>query len=175
MEIARWNLERLTSGEEAALRRAAGSGEFDAAAWRAFYRVDGGDEKGADERFAALCMSCLWRRTDEVTVKPMEECLRLLCWEDTNGEHTLKNGMAKRVDVLLDTNCSADGFFQGKLLNLVKMIRADGRYKPDFEQLAEDMRHWNSPDRWVQRRWLRTIYRNDKSDEQTEGEENHDA
>ena len=167
-EKQKWDLDRLTNGEYAALRRAAGSGEFDAAAWRAFYKVDFLGEKGEDERFTALCMSCLWRRTDVPTVLPMEECLRNLCLQKGDDGKSF----AKRIDALLETGWSRDGYFQGKLLNLVKIIRSDGRFKPDFEKLADDLCKWNYDSRSVQRHWLSVIYqnRNDANEEEHEND-----
>lgn len=178
MEIERWDLSRLTTGEYAALRRAAGTTDFDVAAWRAYYKVDV-PRKDEDERFTALCMSCLWRIEDEVTVLPMEECLRHVCWENMDGKSELRESMARRVEALLETRYSNDGYFQGKLLSLVKIIRSDGRrFKPDFEKLADDLRWWNNENRSVQRKWLRTIYHKiDENDENdgTEEDTNHDA
>ena len=170
-EKQKWDLNRLTNGEYAALRRAAGSDEFDAAAWRAFYKVDFQGEKGANERFAALCMSCLWRRTDSVTVLPMEECLRNLYLD--KGESG--KSFAGRVDALLETRWSPDGYFQGKLLNLVKIIRSDGRFKPDFEKLADDLRKWNYDSRAVQRRWVNVIYQSRKDTDENKEENENDA
>ena len=175
LEERKWDLEKLTSGEYAALRRAAGSVEMDVAAWRAFYKVDHQGDAGANERFTALCMSCLWRLTDDVTPLSIEECLRNLCWETVDGKYSLREGMAKRVDALLETRWSQDGYFQGKLLNLVKIIRTDGRYKPKFEQLADDLRKWNYESRTVQRRWLCKIYQNLSEEDATKEENEHDA
>lgn len=166
----KWDLDRMSNGEYAALRHAAGSVEFDAAAWRAFYKVDFLGEKGANERFTSLCMSCLWRKTDHPIILSMEECLRRICLE--KGEDG--NSFARRVDALLETRCSWDGYFQGKLLNLVKIIRSDGRFKPDFEKLADDLCKWNYDSRSVQRRWLNTIYQNVKNTNETEEETEND-
>ena len=171
-----WDLEKLTNGEYAALRRAAGSVEMDVAAWRAFYKVDHLGDTGANERFTALCMSCLWWPTDENEILPMEKCLRNLCWETVNGKYSLREGFARRVDALLETRWSQDGYFQGKLLNLVKIIRSDDRrFKPDFELLADDLRKWNYDSRTVQRRWLRTIYQNTSEDDAIKEENENDA
>ena len=42
---------------------------------------------------------------------------------------------------------------------------------PDFEVLAEDLVYWNHPDRYIQRKWLRTICSNNYQTNNNEEEE----
>lgn len=155
-----WQLERLTTGEQTSLKRSAGTLELNVAALRAFYKADTCREKSWEEqRYAAMCMECLWAPEDETSPLPMEECLKRMCWED----NTLNEALSHRIDAMLETPWGEDGFLLGKMLNLVRMIRGRGGMKPDFEQLAKDLRYWNGTKRLVQRRWLKTIYRNQES------------
>lgn len=170
-ERRKWDLTRLNSGEYAALRSAAGSAELNVPARRAFYKVDHLGQRGEEQRFYALCMSCLWRPTDEYSELPMQECLKYLCRVKADGQWTIHEGMARRVDALLETPSRDKNYFLGKLLNLVKLIKSDVRYrhKPDFEALAEDLQKWDCENRKVQRKWLRTIYQ--QIEDEKDGEE----
>ena len=153
-----WQLDRLSKGEHTALKRAAGTLKLNAPALRAFYKADLCREQAWEsKRYAAMCMACLWDAQDQTSVVSMEECLKSLCWVD--GE--LQAGVVRRVDAMLETRWGDDDYLIGKLLNLVRMIRAKGMLRPDFQQLARDLRCWNYEDRRVQRRWLRTIYKNE--------------
>ncbi len=151
-----WRLKRLNTSERIALKRAAGTLALNASAQHAFYKADLCREQGWEQiRYAALCMVCLWGDHDALPVLPMEECLGRMCWE--GGQERL----ARRIEALLETRWGEDDFLLEKLMNLVRMIRMHGEYKPDFEKLAWDLRHWNDEKQSVQRRWLRVIYRNE--------------
>lgn len=174
-----WRLDRLDTGERTALKRAAGTLALNAPALRAFYKADVCREAGWEEqRYAAMCMACLWNEQENPPVLSMQECLARMCWDD--GE--LQEAMARRVEALLETRWSKeDDFLIGKLLNLVRMMKSKGEYRPDFEKLALALRGWNNENQYVQREWLRTIYRNGlatkaEADDQNKEEENdHDA
>ena len=158
-----WQLARLTTGERTALKRAAGTLGFDASARRAFYRADiCGEASWEDQRYAAMCMACLWNEQDGPTILPMEVCLKNMCW--VNAE--LQEGFARKVDALLETRWERDDYLIGKILNVVRMMRQKGEFRPDFEKLAKDLRYWNSENRSVQRTWLRTIYKTENSNTQ---------
>ena len=171
----RWHLERLDTGERTTLKRASGSLEFNAPALRAFYKADACREDGLErQRYAAMCMACLWNEQDNPPTLPMQECLRRMCWIDNE----LQQGMAKRIDVLLETRWGNDDYLIGKLLNLVRMIKSKGEFRPDFELLAVDMRRWNYESRIVQREWLRTIYKtafDEKKQESNEKDDNKEV
>lgn len=161
-----WQLDRLNTGERAALKRAAGTLAMNVPALRAFYKADiCREESWERERYAAMCMACLWNEQERAPVLFMEECLKHMCWKDNE----LQEAMSKRVEALLETRWDQDDYLVGKLLNLVRMIKGAGEFQPDFEKLAKDLKRWNYESRSVQRRWLRTIYK-DNVNEMTEAE-----
>ena len=100
----------------------------------------------------------------------MEECLRTLL----AGKDDMSESLKHRVDMLLETPWSEDGFLLGKLLNMVKIIRSKTNLKPDFQNLADDIRRWNDSGQSVQRRWVRTVY-NVKPEVDEKEEKEHDA
>ena len=74
--------------------------------------------------------------------------------------------MKKRLVSYIDIPWSDDGFLLNKICRIVRILRSsDGGTRPDFERLADDLAHWNDPDKWVQKRWLRTICRTFSFDE----------
>lgn len=155
MSEQKWELSRLPQGDLSALRRAAGTTGEDLAALRAFYRACGYcDPKIEVYWFPAMCMDALWRDTETPEIKTMEECLRLLLIQNPDTTESLRH----RIDMLLETRQSGDGFLLGKLFNLVQILKSRTNLKPDFQRLADDLRRWNYPEQPVQRRWLRTIY-----------------
>lgn len=166
MNKPEWDLSRLTTGERCALRQAAGTLAFNVKARRAFYKVDFLRENyWEDKRYAALCMACLWREEEApIPILPMEECLRQMYMTEDGPNEAL----AKRVDALLELHWDGTDYLPGKLLRLVKMMRAKGEYEPDFEALAVDFKYWDSENRSVQRRWLRTIYQTEQKTESDE-------
>lgn len=173
MGEAKWNLTRLDAGELSALRRSAGKMVGDAGmdALRAFYRACGYcDTKREVYWFPAMCMDALWRDTEGIQEKSMEECLRSMMAEDENTTESLRH----RIDTLLETPWNQDGFLLGKLLNLVKILKSKTNLKPDFQSLADDLRQWNHERRFVQRKWLRTLYNVKTNDRDEEVAENAD-
>ena len=168
-----WQLSRLSTGDRAALKRAAGTLGLNVPALRAFYKADTcREEKWERERYAAMCMACLWNEQETGPVLSMEDCLKRMCWKDNE----LQNAMARRVEAILKMRWGDDDYLIGKLLNLVRMMKANGEFLPDFQELAKDLKHWNYEGQKVQRRWLRTIYRNgmqnsDNPDQDEEQEE----
>lgn len=166
MSDEKWDLSRLGAGERVALRRAAGSLEFNAAAWRAFYIACPNCKKRDEEFwFAAMCMECLWREEDKPDVRPMEECLQRYRKEDESVTDSMKH----RMEVLLDMPWANDDFLLGKLYAVVRILKDKTNYKPDFHKLADDLRRWNYEDRAVQRRWLRTIFSDYVENNESEG------
>lgn len=127
----------------------------DMRAVEAYYRAAAPIGKQKEEiYFASLCMECLWRVEDSPRRRPMEEILR----DYYQGDET--ESMKRRMTSFLDTPWSRDGFLLGKICGIVRMLRAkDASVMPDFDKLADDLVHWNDQDRWVQKRWVRTICR----------------
>lgn len=169
MNEQKWDLSRLDNGDLSALRRAAGTTGSDMAALRAFYRACGYcDPRLEAFWFPAVCMDAMWRSTDSPEVKRMEECLRLLLAQNPDTTGSLKH----RIDMLLETPWTQDGFLLGKLYNLTRILKSRTNLKPDFQALADDLRRWNYPEQSVQRRWLRAIY-NEMPKDRTEEENDH--
>jgi len=169
MSEDKWDLSRLTTGERCALRRAAGSLEPNMPAWRAFY-LAGGGRAGRHENYwyAAMCMACMWRPEDEERARmlPMEQCLRLYLRENESVTESMK----RRMDALLETPWSEDGFLLTKLHSIVRILqRGQTDLRPNFQALADDLRDWNRDDRRVQRRWLRATYVSENDEPKTEG------
>ena len=161
----KWDISRLSSGERSALKRCAGvMMGSDMKAAEAFYHAAGYCEEYQEKVwFAALCMECLWRPEDMPRVRPVEEMLKDWYQDSETTEST-----KRRIVALLDTPWGDDGFMLGKLCALVRTMKAkDASVRPDFEKLADDLRYWNSSERFVQRRWLRVICRmNDERSEE---------
>ncbi len=173
MSEAKWDIQRLNTGERSALKRNAGlMPGNNLQAMEAFYHALQGTPKGRDQEnqwFACLCMECLWKPEDHPRQQKMEELLRRLYQgNDTSESHK------RRIIALLDVPWGEDGYLLGKIANFVRILRAsDVSVMPDFQALSRDLSGWNHPDRYVQRRWIRTICGpiNKESEEQTKEKE----
>ncbi len=148
-------IDRLTSGQQAALKREAGKQlqDADAAALQAFftalptalpYEVHSYEH---ERYFAVLCLMCLWKPENRSAPTHFAECLRKISDTESAGG---------RFRALIDTDYNPeDGFLISKLARLVRQVRSGkiAQY-PDFEQLLGDLLHWNDHSRWVQREWM---------------------
>ena len=147
-------LDRLSAGERAVLRRAAGQPlqGADARAMAAFYRCLPWDvcKKRFDEDrwFASACFHCLWDAKSGPRY-PLEQIM----WELQKKS----DSMERRLASLLDMPWEADGYLLTKLSRIVKMTRQQG-YCVDCDSLLEDLLHWNSDSQYVQRKWARAMY-----------------
>ena len=152
-----WDSSRLSTGERSELKRNAGK-KFgdDMRAMEVFYRActyGGMSAKREEICFSMACLECMWRAEDHPTVISMEE---LLCkWY--NDPETSNSGQ-RRIVSLMDIEWGEDGYLLGKLHNVICICKSKWPdIMPDFEALANDLMQWNSGERYVQRRWLRTI------------------
>jgi hypothetical protein len=151
----------LSPADKSALRRCAGqmmNVAERAGAYMAYHRamreVSGSIDK--ERAFAALCMQMLWREEDHPEIVPMEEILRDMIRIGTDEENS---GLLNRVRAALDTKWAQDGFLLWKICNLARIIRAAHPERmPNFAQLYQDLRNWNTKERWVQRKWVRVIF-----------------
>lgn len=153
----KWDLSRLSAGERSALKRNAGMmmNAAGADAIEGFYRALTSRVSQYEENawFAAICMQCLWREEDHPQVLPFPEMLRAI-YQNPDATESSR----KKCTGFLDISWSNDGFLLGKICNLVRLMRSgNASVIPDFEALAEDLTKWNHPDRYIQRKWLRTI------------------
>ena len=181
MSEKKWDTGRLDSGGRSALKRNAGvmMGN-NLQALEAFYRAVLYAPKGQDQEaqwYACLCMECLWKAEEHPKTIRMEELLRRL-YQNSETSDSIKH----RIISMLDIPWSRDGYLLGKLSNFARMLRAkDSSTMPDFDALADDLAAWNHPDRYIQRRWIRTICGSIKEENETdtlsddEMEENENA
>ena len=157
-------IQKLTTGQQAALRREAGKrmSEADAASLQAFYSAMPSDTPMyCQERlYAVMCIMCLWKPEERKNHQHFARCLKLI----KNSESS--DG---RLRTLLDTYYQEDdGFLIGKLARLAKQIHSsEKRLFPDCEQLYSDLLKWNSSYRGVQRRWMEMYIRDDKNENDT--------
>ncbi len=153
-------LNKLGTGERAALRREAGImlQAADSAALAAFYRclptvVDSWQE---GKWFAVACLRSMWDPGEE-NGKPFAQIVADLI---RTGE--LSDSTGHRVENLLDTRWDTDGYMLTKLSRLVKMVKQkSGNLTVDFCDLLDDLIRWNNDTQPVQRKWARTIFADD--------------
>ena len=160
-------LDKLGTGERAALRRASGRmlREADGAALTAFYRClpSAVDTKHEDKWFSTACLRCLWDAGEEGG-RPIEQVIGALV---RSGE--LSDSTGHRVELLLDTKWDSDGYMLAKLTRLVKLVRQKSeRAMLDFSALLDDMIRWNSNTQTVQRKWARAVFSNDINNDKKE-------
>ncbi len=160
-------LNRLGTGERAALRREAGImlQDADGTALTVFYRclppaVDSWQES---KWFAVACLCCLWDAA-ETEGTPLEQVIA-----DLIRSGVLSDSTAHRVEILLDTKWDPDGYMLTKLGRLVKLIRQKSdRRAIDFCALLDDLNRWNSDSQTVQRKWAKTIFSDSNLNEEKE-------
>lgn len=169
MPSNKWDIERLSAGERSALKRCAGTMlGTNVQATQAFYHALNVKCSQSTESiwYAAMCLQCLWRLEDHPSVKPFAEILRGM-YQAPDATESLRH----RCTAYLDQSWSEDGFLLGKISNLTRLMRArNASVIPDFEALADDLYHWNHPDHYVQRNWLRTICMQNTTDNKEETE-----
>ena len=172
MSDKKWSVEKLDSGGRSVLKRSAGTMMGgDVQALEAFYRAVTYLPKNQEQVaqwYACLCMECLWKPEEHPRSVKMEEMLRRL-YQNADTSESIRH----RIISLMDVPWSRDGYLIGKLSNFARMMRAkDSSVIPDFDNLADDLARWNHPDRYVQRRWIRTICGADKEEKNTEQKDN---
>ncbi len=158
-------LDKLGTGERAALRRETGVMLKEAASYAmtAFYRCLPANIGTAQEEkwFAAACLRCLWNAGADIG-SPLEQIISKMI---RSGD--LSKSTEHRVELLIDTRWDNDGYMLIKLARLVKLVRQKSdRDLIDFSALLDDLIFWNSENQSVQRKWARTIFgRNDYDEE----------
>ena len=160
-------LNRLGTGERAALRREAGTmlREADSTAMAAFYRClpSAVDAVQESKWFAVACLRCLWDAGEE-TGKPFERVVAELI-----RKSELSASTRHRAEILLDTKWDSDGYMLAKLVRLIKLIRQKSdRTRIDFAALLDDMIRWNSESQITQRKWAREIFADETATEEKE-------
>jgi len=151
---------RLGTGDRAALKRACGRGldEADGHAFGVFYKTlpFGVSKWDEDKWFCCACLACLW--PTDVTGEPFEECLAKL-------KEKTSNSFEKRVITLLDTEWSNDNRLALRLYRMAKIMKQK-ELNPDMASLLNDLCQWNRTDRYVQKKWARAFYQEQKSKEE---------
>ncbi len=158
------NLDRLGTGERAALRRETGVmlKEAGGRALTAFYRCLPVGVAAAQEAkwFAVACLRCLWDAGKEGG-RPLEQIISQMM---RSGE--LSDSTGHRAELLIDTRWDGDGYMLAKLSRMVKLVRQKSdRELIDFPALLEDLVFWNSENQSLQRKWARAIFGNQNNEE----------
>lgn len=170
MPDRKWDVSRLSAGERSALKRNAGMmmNAAGADAIEGFYRALTSKVGQHEEKawFAALCMQCLWREEDHPQIRSFPEMLRTV-YQNPDATESSR----KKCTGFLDISWADDGFLLGKICSLIRGMRSgNATVMPDFEELADDLSRWNHPDRFIQRKWLRSICSNYQNTEDKEEE-----
>ena len=156
-------LDRLGTGERAALKRCVGQqlADADGKAITTFYRcLPFGTDTWQEERwFAAACLRCLWD-VGAGEVKPVEIVISELI-----RSKELSDSMGHRVESLLDTPWDADGYMLTKLSRIVRLIRQKSGVRIDCAALLDDLIYWNSDNQTVQKKWARAIFASETNKE----------
>ena len=146
-------VDKLSTGERAALRRAGGKSleQADANALAAFYRVLPHDisQYKEDCWFQGACIRCQWKPEDTMQIK-METALSM------ENRKQYGESLRKRLMALLDTTLDEDGFLAIKLWRLAKLLKQKG-YVIDCAELIYDLCGWNNHRRFIQKKWARAF------------------
>lgn len=155
----------LTVGQQASLRRSAGRllKEVNAAALQAFFVAIPPQKQWDQEKaFATACIICLWKQEERVSAEPFEKCMGRL--RISKGKDGIE-GLDSRFRNIIDTHWNdEDGYLAVKLVRLAKILKNSGCGYPDPEMLYSDLKNWNHPDRFVQRRWMEQYLLSEKND-----------
>lgn len=162
-------LNRLSSGNRAALRRTAGVmlEQADGRALAAFYQcLPGGvPQLQEDKWFAIACLRCLWDAGEDGS-ETLPAVLRRM-----QNQELLSDSVVHRVEILMDTPWDQDGYMLKKLYRLITLVRQkNGAGVFSFADLLDDLLKWNWDNQQVQRKWAREIFGSKLTEE---GEENY--
>lgn len=149
-------LNRLGSGDRAALRRSAGNmlEQADGRALTVFYRCLPNNIPAYQEEkwFAVACLRCLWDAGDEGS-ESLPELLR-----NMRSQELLSDSVVHRVEILMDTPWNQDGYMLKKLYRLIVLVRQKNGAILSFQELLADLLGWNWENQQIQRKWARTIF-----------------
>ena len=160
-------INALNTGDRAALRREAGCllRQADGRAIAVFYSCLPFPVKPwqEDRWFATACLCCLWDADVQRGI-PLEQIIAKLI-----STKELSDSTKHRVELLLDSVWDDDGYLLTKLTRLVKLVRQKSdRAQIDFSALLEDLLFWNAENQSVQRKWARTIFSTNQTNEMEE-------
>lgn len=146
-------IDQLDKKQRIKLKRSCGSmlNEADAETLAVFYRVLPYQVKyDEDKYFTAACIHCLWD-ANETNRKPMERAIAL-AKKKKNDE--LSDSFEKRLTGLLDTPWNEDGYLNGKLERMAKMLKQK-EYAIDGAELLDSLLAWDSADKRIQKKWIK--------------------
>ncbi len=147
--------DRLEKKDRVLLKRSCGAmlSEADGKTLTVFYRLLPGtvNRYEEDKWFLALCVHCLWDEDDNARRRPMEQQISLM-----NTREKLTDSFEHRLTTLLDTPWNDDGYLNQKLTRMAKMLKQKG-YPVDGAELLTDLLHWDSENRFVQKKWIRAF------------------
>lgn len=120
-----------------------------------FYRVlpPGVARYDENKYFLVLCLACKY---DACEMKPYQQILRIArsAEADNNGP------LDRRIDALMTTAWNdEDGLLALKITQILKLTdKTVIGIRPDFDELYKDLKAWDHPDKYVQRKWARSIF-----------------
>lgn len=160
------NIDKLSSGERAVLKRSCGKmiNEASAEALGAFYKAlpYGVSRNKEDRWFFAGALRCMWKPEEHMEIS-LEKAIA-----DYASRAESSDSYEKRMVHLLDMIWDEDGFMALKVWRTVKLLKQNG-YVIDMVPLIKDLCFWNSEDRFVQRKWARAYWHDNTNESVTEG------
>lgn len=144
------NLNGLDAGEKARLKRDAGRDLTEARSLGLFYRLlpHGTPAEKEKDYFLAA------------TLFPLADAGKSGCLGDAlhqlrDSDPKKSKGLDRRVETLLDADAAQLAF---RLRQAVRLLKAN-RVTVNWQELTEDVLHWNSPYRNVQKKWARAYFK----------------
>jgi CRISPR type I-E-associated protein CasB/Cse2 len=157
-------IERLDTGRLAMLRR--GCGERDPVEGRCPWMI--GLIHGIASEPAAFLVASLLAQYKTTDIRAGHHRLDGnfgLTWRRAvtgNGSESIK----RRFNVLLDSSYdprSGDGDLPYRLRQMVRYAAGKG-VGVDWPALVRDIRDWNSPSKWAQKKWARSFFADERSE-----------
>lgn len=153
---SKFNIDELTDREKIIFRRASGRMLADAPnALTQFYRILPEDVSKSCENkyFTVLCLACKYDKGTKTSFQQILNMARI-----TEGDNAAS--LDRRIDALMTTSWNdEDGLLAVKLSQIMTIIgKSVPEIKPDFDELYNDLKGWDNPSKYVQRKWARTIY-----------------
>ena len=159
------NINRLTTGDRAALKRSSGTrlNDSDAKAFGVFYKVlpRGVPEWQEDKWFTIACLTCLSQPNTE-NGQLIEKAM--------HKQKSDSDSFENRVISLLDCEWDEDGRMNTKLTRMIKLLKSKNSII-DTRALLNDLLYWDHPDRFVQKKWARA-FQNIKENEESGDKDN---
>ena len=161
-------VRKLDKGQLAELRRNAGNSVSDAHGISWFYSLLGSFHvKENDEDLYLLIASLMAMDKNALSENPR----RFIGNFGKTVLHVKKesagDGIDRRFGILLDAqfDTPGSGELAFRLRQMVKLALSKGAMI-DWSQLLYDLRRWDSPDKWIQKKWAREYYTPDLPESQ---------